>query len=162
MGHRVVRHAFVLVHALLLVACHGDGAGSGAPAGSARPAARPVAPTAWTPAVPVGTGTLPVDLRFGLTQAPRVGERFSITLVLTASGAQPALRVRWHGDDELLGTGTTDVHLPRLEPGPGETLETTWQAPTPGLHLVSVDVSLDLPGEPETRSFQLPVLVTHP
>jgi hypothetical protein len=162
MGHRVVRHLIVLAHALLLVACHDGSAGSGAPGVHAHPADRPVAPIAWTPAVPVGSGTLPVELRFGLTHAPVAGERFPLSVVLTAVGAQPALRVRWRGDEDLQVTGAAEAHVPRLDPGPGETLETTLQAPSPGLHLVTVEVALDLPGDPVTRTFQLPVFVTHP
>ena len=140
-----------------LAACHGgdgrpnDSAGpvSGAP--SAHPAA------GMTAAVGVA-GALAVDLRFGLPSAPVQGTPFPVSLQLSASSPQPALRLRIRGDDGLEVQEPSEIAVERLDPGVVKSIELTLTGAAPGLHLVSVDVALDLNGG-GSRSFQFPVLV---
>jgi hypothetical protein len=153
-----------MLAALTLVGgCHHDTVDSKAVA--ADPAAAPtgsVPALAFTAAVPVRAGGLPVEVRYALARPPLTGQPFTVTLSLSSADAQPALRVHWSGDDGLVPDGNADDHLDRLEPGSGAALESTFRPSTAGLHLVTVDVSLDIPGSSVARSVQLPVLVTEP
>jgi hypothetical protein len=103
-------------------------------------------------------GALPVELRFGLPDAPVQGGSFPVN--------PPALRRQ-----STTGVAAADSRRRRagdreprrdfgraLDPGVTKGLEITLNGSTPGIHLVSVDVALDLNGGGR-RSFQFPVLV---
>jgi hypothetical protein len=162
MRQRFVRYGVRLLCALVLAGCQRSEPTAEAPVGGRRSADRPAQPIAWTSAVSLAGGGLPVDLKFGLPEAPRPGVPFRIVTVLSATAAQPALKVQWRGDDALQVQSTAEVRLPRLDAGAGETLEATLTAGVAGLHVVTVKVALDLPGEATSRTYAFPVLVTNP
>jgi hypothetical protein len=150
--------SLMLGSGLLLGACHS--------ADEATPGKTP-APSKATTAAVVGltpavseSGTLPVELRFGLQDPPTPGPPFTLSLVVATVNAEPALRVRVRGDDGLDVEGPATLPIERLAPGSPQTLAVTLRAANAGIHLVSVDVALDLAVDAPTRSFQFPVLVT--
>ena len=140
-----------------LVACHGGDGRTNEPTGPIPGASTPHAAVALTAAVVV-VGTLPVELRFGVPVAPVQGSPASLSLQLSGTNPQPALRLQIRGEDGLEIQEPSELTVERLDPGAPKGLELTVKGTTPGLHLVSVDVGLDLNGG-GSRSFQFPVLV---
>jgi hypothetical protein len=140
-----------------LAACHGGDGRTNQPAGPIPGAATAHTAVALTAAVVVA-GTLPVELRFGVPVAPVQGSPASLNLQLSATSPQPALHLQIRGDDGLEIQEPSEVTVERLDPATPKGLEWTLKGTMPGLHLVSVDVALDLNGG-GSRSFEFPVLV---
>jgi len=148
----------LMVTVALLVACHGGNSGSTSQ--PVQSAAR-TAPAASTLTAAVsGDGALPVEVRFGIGSLPVVGQPIPVKVVVSTNLAQPALWVHLHGDEGLDVQEPLDRRLERIDAGAAEVLDLALTASSPGAHLVTVDVVLDLPTSAPDRTFQFPVLVT--
>ena len=127
-----------------------------------QPAVRPAADVATAMTAVSGEGSLPVELRFGLAQAPLVGASFPFGLMVTSATPQPTLRVQVHADPGLEVVEGAEGTVDRLEPAVAARRDVTLRASTPGVHLVTVVVAIDLAGGAPARTFVVPVLVTVP
>jgi hypothetical protein len=154
---RHVKGFLGLVAMIGLVACHG---GDGPPSNGANalPGSSAAHGSGAAAAVAVA-GSLPVELRVGVRDVPLQNHVFAVTLQLTASSPQPALRLVLRGEDGLDIQGPSEMSVDRLDPGTPKSFDVTLNGTGQGLHLLSIDVMQDLSGG-GSRSFQFPVLVT--
>ena len=150
--------AGLMVAVALLVACHSGNSGSTSHAVQSATRTPPAASN-LTAAVS-GDGALPVEVRFGIGSLPVVGQPIPVKVVVSTNQAQPALWVHLHGDEGLDVKEPLDRRLERIDAGEAEVLDLALTASSPGAHLVTVDVVLDLPTAAPDITFQFPVLVT--
>jgi hypothetical protein len=154
---RLTALTVALVTVLSLGACK-DHTGPATPLAASKAAADvPPAATAVS-----GEGSLPVELRFSLAQAPKAGSVFPLSLLISSATPQPTLRVQAHGDDGLEVREGAESTFDRLEPTIPVRRDVTLQASTSGIHLVTVVVAIDLAGGAPARTFTVPVLVATP
>jgi hypothetical protein len=82
--------------------------------------------------------------------------------LISSATPQPTLRVQVRGDAGLEVREGAEGTVDRLESTIPARRETALYASTPGIHLVTVVVAMDLAGGAPARTFTLPVLVATP
>jgi hypothetical protein len=149
------------------------GCGGGEPAGTAAPAGKPAASTdaavdpavaeatkRMTAAMTVGRATAPVEVRFAVGAVPRAGEPVDVELALVTQVAVPTVRVDVQGAaDVQVVEPATSVSLDKVQAGTLHTIPVRAVPARDGTTTLTVAVTLQQPTGPESRTFQLPIVV---
>jgi hypothetical protein len=101
---------------------------------------------------------MPVDLKFDITQRPKVGQPLDIELALIAQiAASPAI-ILASGADDVSVVGAKQFDIPSVEPGEvyRETVSVTPNAE--GVVVLGVTVSLKHDEVLEQRVFSIPII----
>jgi hypothetical protein len=165
----LIAQMLLLTAAALLCACHKDAGGAAAnPAAQVKPKA-PVAPrpgptvaeqTAnMVEAAAQGKSQLPVQLKFEVTQRPKVGRAVEINLALLPQiDASPAVIKVTGGDGLSLPSEATEFNIPSAEAGEiyRQTVHVTPDAE--GVLLLGVSVSLKHDEVTDIKSFSIPLI----
>jgi hypothetical protein len=166
---RAVALAGALVGATGLLAGCGGGEPASAPVASTKPAAAadasvdPAVAEATkrtTAALTVGRAVAPVEVRFAVGAAPRVGQPVDVELALITQVAVPTVRVDVRGaaDVQVVDPAAT-VSLEKVQAGTLHTIPVRAVPARDGTTTLTVAVTLQQPTGPESRTFQLPIVV---
>jgi hypothetical protein len=160
--------AALLAGATLLAGCGGNEAANTA-ASAAKPAAAvdvPVDPAVaaaqkrTTAALTVGRSVAPVELRFAVATPPAAGQPVDVELALVTQVAVPTVRVEVKGAaDVQLVEPASPVSLEKVQAGTLHTIPVRAVPARDGTTTLTVAVTLQQPTGPESRTFQLPLVV---
>jgi hypothetical protein len=164
-GSIVTTAALALLAAL--AGCGGDDAPARAkttkPAETAEPAVDPAVAEATqrtTGALTIGRATAPVELRFALGSAPRVGQPVAVELALVTQVPVPTMNVDVTAEPEVrIVEPTASVQLEKVQAGTLQTVKVQAVPTRAGTSTVTVAVHLHQPTGSESRTFQLPIVV---
>jgi hypothetical protein len=158
---------------LALVGCGGDGGGAKQPA--ATTAATTAADEPEDPAVAearrsmlgaitVGSPAAPVDLRYDLKAPPVQGRPVDIEFAVLPEATILTLQGGLDGGAEgiEIATPADGVSLEKLQAGTVRRFTATVVPRTPGAHVLTILLDLELPTGPARRVFNIPVVVQTP
>lgn len=170
MGYRHGTWVAAAMVACAVAACGGGDAKEVGKAAVTPAAAEPVTDPAvtealkrTTSAMTVGPSTAPVDVRFGLAAVPAVGQPVDFELILVTQVAVPTVRVEVSGGPDLrLVAPAEPVTFEKVQAGTVHTIPVQAIPAMNGTTTVTVAVTLQQPTGPESRTFQLPLVVGAP
>jgi hypothetical protein len=164
----MIAPVLLLTVAAMMNACHKDQAGTAAPAAPVKPKA-PVTPnlgpsvaeqTATMVDAPVqGKSQLPVQLKFELTQHPKMGQAVEINLALIAQiDGSPAIIKVTGGDGLTVPSEASEFNIPAAAAGEiyRQTVNVTPAAE--GVLLLGVTVSLKHDELTDLKTFSIPLI----
>jgi hypothetical protein len=154
---------------VLLAACHGDAnqapVARVAPQASV-PAAAKAGPTpaeltsGMVEAVTLGKSTVPIAVKFDLPKRPIVGQPLEMIIAVMPQIAASSATLQVTGSDGLqLAPGTTPIEIPSVDPTQVYRLTLMLTPTADGVHLLSLNVSLNHDDSAEMRSFSVPIIV---
>jgi len=171
-GHKLklgIAQGLLLVAVVTLGACHKDSSGAAA---NPAPQIKPKAPVVPRPGATVaeqtlnmveasaqGKSQLPVQLKFELTQRPKVGQALDINLALIPQiDASPAIIKVNGGDGLTVGSETTEFAIPAAAAGElyRQTVNVTPAAE--GILILGVTVSLKHDEVTDLKTFSVPLI----
>ena len=160
--------ALPLFAVLLLAACHGDSSQAPQPklaAPAKAPAAVKRGPTpeeltaGMVEAATLGKSTVPVAVKFDLSERPAVGQPLEIVIAILPQIAG-SVTLQVSGSDGLqLAPGVGAIQIPSVEPTQAYRVTVATTPTADGVQLLGLDVSVTHDDTTETRSFAVPVIV---
>lgn len=105
-----------------------------------------------------GKSQVPVELKFDITQRPKVGQPLDINLALIAQIAASPATIQLSGDDDVSVAGAKQFDIPTAEAGEvyRQTVNVTPNAE--GVLLLGVTVSLKHDEVVDQRVFSIPII----
>jgi hypothetical protein len=154
---------------LLLAACHGDSTDAPLPSKpapqkkAALPAKRGPSPEELTAgmveAVPLGKSTLPMSVKFDVTDRPVVGQPLEVAIALIAqvSGSASVQVTSTEGLKIAPGFGPIDIAA--VDPTQAYRVSIPTTPAADGIQQLTLNVSLTHDDTTEARSFSVPIIV---
>jgi len=153
---------------LLLAACHGDTHQAPQPKRAPQaktPAAVKRGPTpeeltaGMVEAVTLDKSTVPVAVKFDLSERPLVGQPLEIVIAIMPQIAGSATLQVTGSDGLQLAPGVGTIQIPSVEPTQAYRVTIATTPTADGTQLLGLNVSLSHDDITETRSFSVPVIV---
>ncbi len=111
-------------------------------------------------AVVSGSATAPIEAHFNVPAIPKVGAPFVVDVVVTAGAVAPVMMVEVTGEEGVtVLTPQAPVSFDKLAAGHDVQVAIEARADTPGAHLLHVVAVMSLPSGPQSKKFELPILV---
>ena len=164
----VIAPLLLLLAAALMNACHKDAGNTAAPAAQVKPKA-PVAPKAGSTvaeqtanmveASVQGKSQLPVQLKFELTQRPKMGQALEISLALIPQiDGSPAIIKVIGGDGLTVPPETSEFNIPAATAGEIYRQSVNVTPNSEGVLLLGVSVSLKHDELTDLKTFSIPLI----